>query len=111
MSDPDARPLIASIVCVRRFRGGSRIEKLGVEVAGEVRHYHPAGVLFAVKLGAWRLFLATGAEAPRELEVAVDAYDREFLRVVGTSALEDDALPAAAGCSHSAVSDAFDAVG
>lgn len=103
-------PLIASIVCVRRARGGSRIDKLGIEVAGGVHHYHPAGVLFALKLGAWRLFLPVEGGAPVEVEVWVDAFEREHLRVVGAQG-EEDGLQGAVPCTHRSASAVFSAVG
>jgi hypothetical protein len=109
MSAPAPAPLIASVVCVRRARGGSRIDKLGIEVAGELRHYHPAGVLFALKLGAWRLFVPGADGVPLEVEVAVDEYERESLRVRGAS--EDDGLQLAARCTHQTVSGVFRPVG
>lgn len=107
MSLPTSAPLIASIVCVRRARGGSRIDKLGVEVAGELRHYHPAGVLFALKLGAWRLFLPGADGTPLEVEVVLDEYERESLRVVGSSGSDGDGLQGAAPCCHQTVSGVF----
>ncbi len=41
----------------------------------------------------------------------MDEYDREYLRVVGTAAPEDQDLPAATGCTHRALSSTFPALG
>lgn len=111
MSAAASSPLIATLVCVRRARGGARIDKMGVEVAGELRHYHPAGVLFALKLGAWRLFLGASDGPPRELEVAVDAYEREYLRVVGAQDSGEFGLAQAPACTHAHASVRVPAVG
>jgi hypothetical protein len=88
-------------VCVRRSSGGARIEKVGVEVGGEVKHYHPAGVLFALKMGAWRLlYTPPGAGRPLEVGVGVDAHGREHLRVAHALSAGSDGLRDAPGCTH-----------
>ena len=103
-----ARP--ATLVCARRSSGSRRIEKLGVQVDGALKHFHPTGVLFALKLGAWTLrYTPPGARGPVEVGVAHDAAGRECLRAEGAVA-PDDGLRDVPACTHRTPSGEFRAL-
>lgn len=66
--------------CIHRRGSSTSIERVGIEVDGQVRHFHPASVVFALKTKKWRL-LANSWSAGRDFEVVAgcDAYGRDTL--------------------------------
>lgn len=97
----------AALVCARRSLGSRRIEKLGVLVDGVLKHFHPTGVLFALKLGAWTLrYTPPGALGSVGVELAYDTSGRECLRCEGTVP-PDDGLHDVPACTHRTPSGEF----
>lgn len=68
--------------CVHRRGTSSSIERVGVLLEGQVRHFHPASVVFALKTGRWRL-LARRSETDAQVEVTAgcDHLGRDTLMV------------------------------
>jgi hypothetical protein len=101
----------ARLICVRRTEDGARVEKVGVEMGGVLKHYAPAGVLFALKLGAWRLRYVPPVGAGVEIEVGQDADGSERLQAQrGNALLADDGLADVPACDHRHLSGSFDAL-
>jgi len=103
-------PRQAQLICLRRSSAGQRIEKAGVEVGGALKHYAPAGILFVLKLGAWRLQYLPPVGPPLEVGVVVGPDGEERLHAGGNTLLEDDGLSAVPLCTHRTSSGSFDVV-
>ena len=104
-------PQYARLICLRRSEDGARVEKVGVEMGGVLKHYAPVSVLFALKVGAWRLRYVPPVGAGVDVEVGRDAEGRERLQAQrGNSLLEDDGLTDVPACDHRHLSGSFDAL-
>jgi hypothetical protein len=105
-------PLAARLICLRRSDDGRRIEKVGVEVGDVLKHYAPAGILFVLKLGAWRLRYVPPSGAALEVGVGLGADGEEQLHALtGNTLREDDGLSQVPLCTHRHHTGSFDAIG
>lgn len=107
---PGEPPRQAQLICLRRSSDGQRVEKVGVEVGGVLKHYAPASILFVLKLGAWRLQYLPPVGAPLEVGVALGADGEERLHAGGNTLLEDDGLSSVPQCTHRTSSGSFDVI-
>ncbi|MBF5045988.1 hypothetical protein FGE12_26485 [Aggregicoccus sp. 17bor-14] len=104
-------PQYARLICLRRSEDGGRVEKVGVEMGGVLKHYAPVSVLFALKVGAWRLRFVPPVGAGIDIEVGRDADGQERLQAQRGNALrEDDGLSDVPACDHRNLSGIFDAL-
>ena len=103
-------PVQAQLICLRRSSDGQRVEKVGVEVGGVLKHYAPASILFVLKLGAWRLHYLPPVGAPLEVGVVRGADGEEHLHAGGNTLLEDDGLASVPLCTHRTSSGSFDVI-
>ena len=107
---PGEPPRQAQLVCLRRSSDGQRVEKVGVEVGGVLKHYAPAGILFVLKLGAWRLQYLPPVGPPLEVGVVLGADGEEHLHAGGNTLREDDGLSCVPQCTHRTSSGSFDVI-
>ena len=103
-------PRQAQLICLRRSSDGQRIEKVGVELGGVLKHYAPAGILFALKLGAWRLQFLPPVGAPLAVGVVLGADGEERLHAGGNTLREDDGLADVPLCTHRTSSGNFNVI-
>lgn len=105
---PDGTPVAASLVCLRRSEDGKRIEKVGVEIDGVLKHYAPAGIFFALKVGAWRLRYVPAFGAGIDVSVGVGPEGEEVLLAGGNRLAGDDGLADVPQCTHRSPSGSFE---
>lgn len=99
MVRPDCR--WGDVVCVHRSLETGRPLRVGVVVDGQLRHLVPSALVFALKMGVWRLRLPTADSPGAELSVRLAEGDNECLGVVGGSASgAEDGLWSVPACTH-----------
>lgn len=39
-----------------------RVERIGVQIDGHIRHYHPMSLIYAIRVGAWQVLAMDSAD-------------------------------------------------
>lgn len=93
--------LWGEVVCVQRSLETGGITRVGVVVGGQLRHLIPSGVVYALKMGVWRLRLPTADSPDAELTVRYGEQGNECLGVAaGPVSGTEDGLWSVPACTH-----------